>query len=269
MRTEKLWKKEVKLSNNRVKRAFGDGSLIVGKNPVREALSGNRKIEKIYISDRRNLEFSDIERLARAKEVEVLKVPVEKIEDIAGQFNHQGIIAISTSYDYSSLEDILLMSKNKGEDPFIVILDGIEDPHNLGAIARTAECAYADGIIIPKNRSCGITPAALKASAGAIEDIRIARVTNIGRTIEELQKNGIWVAACDMDGESCFLSKALDGPIAIVIGNEGRGVSRLVKEKCDFTVSIPMRGRINSLNASNAAAVVMYEIRRRREQGIR
>lgn len=254
------------MGKNKIKITYDDGSVIVGKNPVREALRGNRKIEKIYISDRRNVDNSDIEKSAKTKKIEVIKVPVEKIEELAGKCNHQGILAISAPYEYANLEDIICESKNKGEDPFIIVLDGIEDPHNLGAISRTAECAFCDGIIVSKKRSCGVTPAVLRASAGAVENIKIARVTNIGRTIDELKKNGIWIAACDMDGENCFNTKALDGPIAIVIGNEGKGVSRLVKEKCDFTVSIPMKGKINSLNASNAAAIIMYEIRRRREQ---
>lgn len=243
-----------------------DGSMIVGINPVIEALRGSRKIKKIYVRESRNADVIDIEAAAKKKGIEILKVPAYKIDEMAGSLNNQGVIAISAPYQYASLSDILSLTANRDEPPFIIVLDGIEDPHNLGAIARTAECAAAFGIIISKNRSCGVTPVALKASAGAIENIKIARVTNIGRALDELKKNGIWVAACDMDGESCFSTKALDGPVAIVIGNEGRGISRLVKEKCDFTVSIPMKGKINSLNASNAAAIVMYEIRRRREQ---
>ena len=145
-------------------------------------------------------------------------------------------------------------------------MDGIEDPHNLGAIIRTAECVGANGVIISKNRSAGVTSVVGKTSAGAIESVPVVRVTNIGRMIDELKEKGVWISACDMEGENCFTSTGLDGATAIVIGNEGKGVSRLVKEKCDYAVSIPMRGTINSLNASNAAAIVMYEIRRRREQ---
>ena len=175
-------------------------------------------------------------------------------------------IAVVLDYEYATVEEILNVAKQRGEDPFVILLDGLEDPHNLGAIMRTAECAGAHGVIIPKRRSVSITETVAKTSAGAVEYMPCARVTNMARTIEQLQEAGLWIAACDMDGDT--LTEAdLKGPIGIVIGSEGFGVSRLVREKCDFIVSIPMRGRITSLNASNAASILMYEIVRQR--GIR
>ena len=171
-----------------------------------------------------------------------------------------------SDYEYATVEDILDVAKRRGEDPFVILLDGLEDPHNLGAIMRTAECAGAHGVIIPKRRSVSVTETVAKTSAGAVEYMPCARVTNMARTIEQLQEAGLWIAACDMDGDT--LTEAnLNGPIGIVIGSEGFGVSRLVREKCDFIVSIPMKGRITSLNASNAASILMYEIVRQR--GIR
>ena len=178
---------------------------------------------------------------------------------------HQGVIAFTAAHKYSTVDEIMSAADERAESPFIIILDDLEDPHNLGAIMRTAECAGAHGVIIGKNNAVGLTETVAKASAGAIEYMRVARVTNIGRTIDELKDRGIWIAACDMDGDN-YTDADLKGPIAIVIGNEGKGISRLVKEKCDFTVSIPMSGRISSLNASNAAAILMYEIIRQRGQ---
>lgn len=163
------------------------------------------------------------------------------------------------------MQDIFARATAMDEEPFIVILDEITDPHNVGAIIRSAECMGAHGIIIPNRRACGLTSTVAKSAAGAIEQIPVVRVTNIGRTIEELQSKGIWIAACDMDGEAYYSAAGLNGAVAIVIGNEGRGIGKLVREKCDFVVSIPMKGKINSLNASNAAAIVLAEIRRRRE----
>jgi 23S rRNA (guanosine2251-2'-O)-methyltransferase len=174
-------------------------------------------------------------------------------------------MAFAAAHKYSTVDEIMSAADVRAESPFIIILDDLEDPHNLGAIMRTAECAGAHGVIIGKNNAVGLTETVAKASAGAIEYMRVARVTNIGRTIDELKERGVWVAACDMDGDN-YTDADLKGPIAIVIGNEGKGISRLVKEKCDFTVSIPMTGRISSLNASNAAAILMYEIIRQRGQ---
>lgn len=167
-------------------------------------------------------------------------------------------------YEYCEVKDILKAAREKGEDPFIIILDGLEDPHNLGAIMRTAEGAGAHGVIVPKRRSVGLTETVAKASAGAVEYVPVARVVNIARTIDELKREGLWIVACDM-GEQMYYEADLTGAVAVVIGSEGFGISRLVREKCDFTVSMPMRGKITSLNASNAAAVLMYEVRRQRD----
>lgn len=246
--------------------SVGDSMLVIGRNPVMEALRSGRKIEKIFIAENSGGSIYDVEKFAAERRVKVAYVSKYELRELSGGDNHQGVVAIAPPYQYAQLEDILRAADISEEKPFIIILDGIEDPHNLGAIIRTAECVGANGVIISKNRSAGVTSVVGKTSAGAIETVPIARVTNIGRTIDELKDRGVWVAACDMYGDDCFLSKNLDGAVAIVIGNEGKGVSRLVKEKCDFVVSIPMRGKINSLNASNAAAVVMYEVRRRREQ---
>ena len=177
--------------------------------------------------------------------------------------NHQGVIAIVSEHEYADVEDIINSAESKGEKPFIIILDNITDPHNLGAIIRTAEWAGAHGVIIPKRRSVGLTAVVGKTSAGAIEYMPVARVTNIARTIDDLKSRGIWVACADMGGDDYF-DASLDGALALVIGSEGEGVSRLVKEKCDFTVSIPMYGKISSLNASVAAALLMYEAVRQR-----
>ena len=173
------------------------------------------------------------------------------------------MIAVVSEHEYAEVDDILRSAAEKGEKPFIIILDNITDPHNLGAVIRTAECAGAHGVIIPKRRSVGLTAVVGKTSAGALEYMPVARVTNIARTIEELKKQGVWVACADMDGED-YYDASLDGAIALVIGSEGEGVSRLVKEKCDFTVSIPMYGKISSLNASVAGALLMYEVVRQR-----
>lgn len=254
------------MKKNNKQKKYQDDSIVIGKNPVIELLKGNREVKEVYISSSRSDLANEIGILAGRRGIRVNTISKEEIDERIGKDNHQGVFAVTKPYEYSSVQAILEEARIKGEEPFIIILDGIEDPHNFGAIARTSECVGADGIIISKNRSCGITPTVYKTSAGAIENIKIARVTNIGRTIDELKESGVWIAACDMNGEDFFESNNLDGSVAIVIGNEGRGISRLIKEKCDFTISIPIQGKINSLNASNAAAIVMYEIRRRRRQ---
>lgn len=238
--------------------------LISGRNPVIEALKQGKEIEKIMVAYGSEGSISKIWAMARDAGINVETVPRRRLNYLTGSGGHQGVAAVISAYEYASVEDILGKAEEKREDPFIIILDEIEDPHNLGAIIRTAECAGAHGVIIPKRRSCGLTLTVAKASAGAICSVPVAKVTNIGRTIDELKKSGVWTAACDMDGENCFVTRALEGSIAVVIGSEGRGVGELVRSKCDFIVSIPMYGKINSLNASNAAAVVMYEVRRRR-----
>ena len=241
-----------------------DANVIIGRNPVTEALKAGREIDKLLVTSR---EGSMIKILAMAKEQGIPVMYVEKaaLDRVSGGQVHQGVAAFVSPYAYSTIDDILARAAERDEDPFIIILDGLEDPHNLGAIMRTAECAGAHGIIIPKRHSCGLTETVAKASAGAIEYMPVAKVTNIPQTIDELKERGIWVAACDMGGTD-YYREDMSGKIAVVIGSEGFGVSKLVKEKCDFTVSMPMVGRINSLNASNAAAIVIYEIRKQRDQ---
>ena len=241
-----------------------DPNIIIGRNPVTEALKAGREIDKLLVTSR---EGSMIKILAMAKEQGVPVMYVEKaaLDRISGGQVHQGVAAYVSPYAYSTMEDILAKAAEKDEDPFIIILDGLEDPHNLGAIMRTAECAGAHGIIIPKRHSCGLTETVAKASAGAIEYMPVVKVTNIPQTIDELKDRGIWVAACDMGGND-YYREDMSGKIAVVIGSEGFGVSKLVKEKCDFVVSMPMVGKITSLNASNAAAIVIYEIRKQRDQ---
>jgi len=240
--------------------------VVAGRNPVTEVLSGERDVERVFIADGSEGSVSKIVALAKEKGVIVDFVPKEKIDAMAPGVKHQGVAAKVSEYKYAELEDIFDRAEASGEDPFIIVLDEIEDPHNLGAIIRTAECAGAHGIIIPKRRAASLTQTVALSAAGAIENMPVAQVTNLARTIEELQEKGVWVGAADMDGETYYEAN-LTGPVAIVIGNEGRGVGRLVKEKCDFVLSIPMYGKINSLNASNAAAVLMYGIRRARTIG--
>jgi 23S rRNA (guanosine2251-2'-O)-methyltransferase len=243
-----------------------DPDILIGRNPVIEALKAGRQIDKIQILQNPEGSLKMAAAMARDAGIPVHYVKRAALDRMAGGLNHQGIVANVPAYEYAEVGDILYLAKMRGEDPFIIVLDGIEDPHNLGAVIRTAECAGAHGVIIPSRRAAGITETAVKASAGAVEYVPVAKVTNIAAAIEDLKKKNIWVAACDMDGED-YTEADLSGPIALVIGNEGRGVSRIVREKCDFAVSIPLKGRIDSLNASNAAAVLMYEIRRRRDSG--
>ena len=235
-----------------------------GRNAVLEVLKSGRDIEKIIVQ-KGNVEgtIRRIVGIAKEKGVVVQEVVKQKLDEMSQTKNHQGVIAIVSEHEYADVEDIINSAESKGETPFIIILDNITDPHNLGAIIRTAECAGAHGVIIPKRRSVGLTAVVGKTSAGAIEYMPVARVTNIARTIDDLKSRGIWVACADMGGDDYF-DASLDGALALVIGSEGEGVSRLVKEKCDFTVSIPMYGKISSLNASVAAALLMYEAVRQR-----
>ena len=245
---------------------FGQDGLeiVAGRNPVMEVLNGDRDVERVFIAEGSEGSISKIVAIAREQGVIVDFVPKEKIDAMAPDAKHQGVVAKVSEYKYSTMEDVMERAKVSGEDPFLILLDEITDPHNLGAIIRTAECAGAHGVIIPKRRACSLTQTVALSAAGAIEKMPVVQVTNLSRTIEDLKKQGIWIAAADMDGEN-YMKANLSGPIAVVIGNEGKGVSRLVKEKCDFVLSIPMKGTINSLNASNAAAILMYGIRRARE----
>ena len=242
---------------------MGKENIIVGRNPVTEALRSGREIDKLMVSSEEG-SMKKILAMAKERRIPVMKVEKSAIDRIAEGKAHQGVAAYVSAYAYAELEDIFRIAEERGEDPFIIILDNLEDPHNLGAIMRTAECAGAHGIIIPKRRACGLTEVVAKASAGAIEYMPCVKVTNIVQTIEELKERGIWVAACDMGGQEYYKAD-LKGKLAVVIGSEGFGISRLVKEKCDFVVSMPMVGRITSLNASNAAAIIIYEVRKQRD----
>ena len=253
----------------RMPQVGADGlEVVAGRNPVMEVLSGDRDVERVFIADGSEGSISRIIALAREKGVVLDFVPKEKIDAMAPGVKHQGVAAKVSEYSYAELDDVFARAGESGEDPFIIILDEISDPHNLGAIIRTAECAGAHGVIIPKRRSASLTQTVALSAAGAIETMPVVQVTNLGRAIEELKEKGVWVGAADMDGET-YYEADLTGPVAIVIGSEGKGVGRLVKEKCDFVLSIPMYGKINSLNASNAAAVLLYGIRRAREGGDR
>lgn len=241
-----------------------DDEIIIGKNPVIEALRSGRSINKVLISNQLNqITERDLQNLAKKAKTIVQKVPKSKLDQIT-KGKHQGVIAYVTAYQYATVNDILNHAKQKSESPFIFILDEIEDPHNLGAILRTADATGVHGIIIPKRRAVGLTETVAKASAGAIEHIPVARVTNIAQTIEQLKENNIWIVGTDERESKDY--RTLDGEtaIALVIGNEGKGISRLVKEKCDWMVHIPMKGFIPSLNASVAAGILMYEIFRKR-----
>ena len=248
-----------------INRNIGNDGLevVAGRNPVTEALSGDRDVERVFIADGAEGSVSKIVAIAREQGIIVDFVPKEKIDAMAPGVKHQGVVAKVSEYRYADMDEVFERAETSGEDPFIVILDEVTDPHNLGAIIRTAECAGAHGVIIPKRRAASLTQTVALSAAGAIENMPVVQVTNLARTIDELKEKGIWVGAADMDGETYYEAN-LTGPIAIVIGNEGKGVGRLVKEKCDFVLSIPMYGKINSLNASNAAAVLMYGIRRAR-----
>ena len=235
-----------------------------GRNAVLEAFRSGKTIDKLFILDGcQDGPIKSIVREAKKTDAIINYVDKERLDRLAGTGHHQGVVAIVAAYEYAEVEDILAAAKEKGEDPFIFILDEIEDPHNLGAIIRTANLAGAHGVIIPKRRAVGLTATVAKTSAGAINYTPVAKVTNISQTIEELKKQGLWFVCADMGGETMY-NLNLKGPIGLVIGNEGNGVSRLVKDKCDFIASIPMKGDIDSLNASVAAGVLAYEIVRQR-----
>lgn len=237
---------------------------IEGRNAVIEAFRAGKTIDKVFILDGcHDGPINTITREARKHNTIISYVAKERLDQMSQTGKHQGVIAMAAAYEYATVEDILDNAKEKGEAPFIFILDNIEDPHNLGAIIRTANLAGAHGVIIPKRRAVGLTATVARTSAGAINYTPVAKVTNISNTIEELKKEGMWFVCADMDGELMY-SLDLKGPIGLVIGNEGEGVSRLVKEKCDFTATIPMKGDIDSLNASVAAGVLAYEIVRQR-----
>ena len=239
-------------------------SIIEGRNAVMEAFRSGKTIDKLFVLDGcQDGPVKSIIREAKKTDTIINFVDKERLDRLAGTGHHQGVVAQAAAYEYAEVEDILKAAKDKGEAPFIFILDEIEDPHNLGAIVRTANQAGAHGVIIPKRRAVGLTATVAKTSAGAINYTPVAKVTNISKTIEDLKKQGMWFVCADMDGTTMY-DLNLTGPIGLVIGNEGSGVGRLVKEKCDFVASIPMKGDIDSLNASVAAGVLAYEIVRQR-----
>ena len=239
---------------------------IEGRNAVLEAFRSGKCVDKLFILDGcQDGPVRHIAREARKKDTIINYVVKERLDQLSETGAHQGVIAQVAAYEYASVEDILAKAKEKGEDPFIFILDNIEDPHNLGAIIRTANLAGAHGVIIPKRRAVGLTSTVAKTSAGALNYTPVAKVTNLGHTIDELKEQGMWFVCADMGGETMY-NLNLTGPIGVVIGNEGEGVSRLIREKCDFVASIPMKGDIDSLNASVAAGVLGYEIVRQRLQ---
>ena len=233
-------------------------NLLAGRNPIREALKAGRDIEKLLVL-KGELSGSAREIVQMAREAHIVVQEVEKIRLDELAHNHQGLVAFASAYQYSTVEAMLEEAAAKNEDPFLILLDGVTDPHNLGAIIRSAECVGAHGVIVPERRSVGLTPAAVKASAGAVEHMKVARVVNLSRTIEELKEQNIWTYALDMDGED-YERVNFKGGVALVVGSEGEGVSRLVVERCDQKVSLPMAGHIDSLNASVAAGIMMYRV---------
>lgn len=241
----------------------GEG-IIAGRNAVKEALRSGRAVDSILLArGNRNGALTGIVAVAKEKGILIKEVDPKKLDYLCAGAPHQGIAAMAAAREYASVEDILALAEQRREPPFVLVADALEDPHNLGAIIRTAECAGAHGVIIPRRRAVGLTYAVGKASAGAVEYVPVARVTNIAATLDNLKDRGLWVYGADLSGD-CWCQADLTGPIALVIGSEGTGMSRLVREKCDGVLTLPMRGKIASLNASVAAGVMMYEIARQR-----
>ena len=239
--------------------------VIAGRNPVSEAIRSGRPIDKILVArGEKSGAVVGILAKARDKQIPVKEVDRVKLDFLSGNATHQGIVALAAAKEYATVEEILVYAESRNEPPFVVVLDELEDPHNLGAIIRTAECVGAHGVIIPKRRSATLSYTVGKASAGAVEFMRVARVTNIAKLLDDLKARGVWVYGADMNGED-YEKCDMSGACAIVIGNEGKGISRLVREKCDVIVSLPMKGKINSLNASVAAGVLLYHALKGRE----
>ncbi|TFJ92891.1 23S rRNA (guanosine(2251)-2'-O)-methyltransferase RlmB [Lentibacillus salicampi] len=241
-----------------------DQEIITGKNPVMEALTSGRPVNKVFVSEHLNKSLSGkLQQLSKDAGTILQKVPKKKLDQITAG-NHQGVVAYVASYAYASLDDLFSKAENRNEDPFFIMLDQLEDPHNLGSILRTADATGAHGVIIPKRRSVGLTGAVSKTAAGALEHVPVARVTNMANTMDELKERGVWVVGTEADATEDY--RALEGtlPIAFVIGNEGKGMSRLVRDKCDWTVSLPMKGKVSSLNASVACSLLLYEVFRKR-----
>lgn len=239
-------------------------NLIEGKNPVWEALKAERPIEKLLIAKTISQEsVRGITGLARSRKIKIEFVPKERLDALSATGRHQGVLAVCAAHGYAELDDVLESLREKGETPFLVLLDEVQDPHNLGAVIRTAECAGAQAVVVTQHNSVGLTPAVGRASAGAIEHVPVCKVANLAQTIDKLKERGIWVVGADMEGKLAY-EVDMKGPIALVVGGEGGGVRRLVLEKCDFVAKLPMLGKINSLNASVAAGVLMYEAVRQR-----
>ena len=241
-----------------------DENTVIGRNAVKELLSSGRDIDKLYItSGEREGSINMLIGIAKERGLPIVECERSRLDAMAAGGRHQGIIAIAAEHNYSTVEEILAYAQERGEPPFVIVCDGVEDPHNLGAIIRSAECAGAHGVIIPKRRAVGLTTTVAKASAGALSHMRVAKVTNLASAIDDLKERGLWVYGADMDGKE-YYNTDLKGAAAIVLGSEGFGISRLVKEKCDFIVSIPLYGQVNSLNVSCAAAVILTEVSRQR-----
>ncbi|MBP2655074.1 MAG: putative TrmH family tRNA/rRNA methyltransferase [Firmicutes bacterium] len=239
---------------------------IAGRNSVLEALKGGRTINKLLVTKGdRHGSLKEIVGLARSKGLVVQDVEAAKLDQITSGVRHQGVVAMVAPVEYVELEDILANAERRNEPPFIVLLDELEDPHNVGAILRTAEAAGVHGVLIPKRRSCPLSAAVAKTSAGAVEYVPVARVGNVAQTIDSLKKAGLWVVGADMEGSKEYYRADLSGPVLLVVGSEGRGLGRLTKEACDFLVRIPMKGKVGSLNASVACSLLLYEIFRQRE----
>ena len=252
------------IKNKEVDQDKPENGIVCGKNSVVELLKSSLPVECVYISSDMDPSLASYYiALAKERKTVVKQIPNIKLDHLCGNAHHQGIAASASFCEYVTLEEILDYAKEKGEAPFLVLTDGIEDPHNLGAIIRTAECAGVHGMVIPKRGNVGVNATVHRASAGACSHLRIARVSNLSNAIRELKKRGVFVYCADMDGDNCFQTD-LSGPIAVVIGSEGFGVSRLVKELCDAAVSLPLYGEVNSLNASAAASALIYEIVRQR-----
>lgn len=234
---------------------------VSGRNPVMELLKSDKQVDKLYVL-KGDLKGSINKIMGKAKDMGIViqQVDKNKLDSMAEGNAHQGVVALVTGFEYSEVKDIIELAKSRNESPFVVILDGIEDTHNLGAIIRTAESAGVHGVIIPKRRAAMVNQTVYKASAGAVEYMKVAHVTNIVQAMEELKDQGLWIYGADMDSDSEYFNTELKGAIGLVIGSEGKGLSRLVKEKCDVLVKIPMTGKIGSLNASNAASILIYEV---------
>ena len=256
------------MQENRNEEMNNEHTLVIeGRNAVLEAFRSGRTIDRLFVLDGcQDGPVRTIVREAKKHDVLISFVDRERLRHLSQTGKHQGVIAYAAAYEYSQVEDMLRLAQEKGEDPFLILLDNIEDPHNLGAIIRTANLAGAHGVIIPKRRAVGLTATVAKTSAGALNYTPVAKVTNLVRTMEELKKKGLWFVCADMDGEMMY-DLNLRGPIGLVIGSEGQGVGRLVKENCDLTAGIPMRGEISSLNASVAAGILAYEVVRQRITG--